>query len=96
MNESNLGRISNAVQAVGMVLLILVVVQPFVSSQTMGTVPSDLSQTIVMIRRAESAGATSSELSGLMTLLNDALELDREVIPSLLPRPGATRSWLSS
>jgi hypothetical protein len=61
------------------IMLILIVV-PFVpvSSQNDVTSRASFSQALVQVQKAELAGATPQEISGLVNLLNRAVELDRE------------------
>lgn len=62
------------------VAVILVAIQPLVTSQDMGNLQPTFGQALVAVRRAESAGATPNEINGLIQLLNKALELNREAL----------------
>ena len=77
-------------------MVALIVVQPFplATSQTIGTIQSSFNQAIVAVHQAESAGATSSEVSELVILLNKALELDREAMTLNAPNEAEQRSEL--
>lgn len=59
-------------------MIFLQLIQPFVViSQTSGSLQPSFKQDIILLRQAESAGATSNELSEPVALLNKALELNR-------------------
>jgi len=59
----------------------LATIQPFTAaSHTIETLQPGFGQTIVALHRAESAGATSSEIAELVVLLNKALELNVEAL----------------
>jgi N-acyl-D-aspartate/D-glutamate deacylase len=69
-----------------LVVLALIAVQPFTAtSQTIGTLQPGFGQTIAALHRAESAGATSSEIAELVALLNRALELNGEALKMSTP-----------
>jgi len=61
-------------------VVVVIAIQPLVTSQTNGTLEPGFSQAIVAVRRAQSAGATPSEVAGLIGLLNKALDLNREAL----------------
>ncbi len=63
-----------------MLAIVLIAILPLVTSQTNETLEPAFSQAIVEVRNAQSAGATSSEVAGLMVLLNKALDLNREAL----------------
>jgi hypothetical protein len=62
------------------VAVILVAIQPLVTSQDTEGLQPTFGQAIAAVRRAESAGATPSEIAGLVQLLNRALDLNREAL----------------
>ena len=92
MNESQLRQISNLAKVVSVLTLILVV-QTATKSQTTSTFPSDLSQTLIMIRNAETSGARQSELSNLTVPLNSAVGLYQEA-DNLSPQKSTERAQL--
>lgn len=64
-----------------LVILSLMMIKPFAAqAQTTGTLQPDFSQAIVALHLAESSGAAPSDVSGLVRLLNKALELNREAL----------------
>lgn len=76
-------------------LLTVVTMQPIaVSSQLQGALQPGFGQAIPAVHRAELAGATSSEVSGLVTQLNKALELNREALMLTGPQDGQARAAL--
>jgi len=48
------------------------------TAQLIGTLEPGFGQAIVTLHKAEASGATPSEVSGLVSLLNKALDLNRE------------------
>ncbi len=60
--------------------VILVALQPLVTSQDTGGLQPTFGQAIETVRRAESAGAPPSEIAGLVLLLNKALDLNRDAL----------------
>lgn len=61
-------------------VVLVIAIQALVTSQTNGTLEPAFSQAIVAVRHAQSAGATPSEVAGLIVLLNKALDLNREAL----------------
>ena len=61
-------------------VVVVIAIQPLVTSQTNGTLEPAFSQAIVAVRHAQSAGATPSQVAGLIGLLNKALDLNREAL----------------
>lgn len=62
-------------------MLALIAIQPLtVTSQTIGALEPRFGETIVALHKAESAGATSSEIAELVVLLNNALALNAEAL----------------
>ena len=62
-------------------MLTIIVIQPWiVTSQTLGPLEQRFGGTIAVLHRAESAGATSTEIESLVVLLNRALELNDEAM----------------
>ena len=80
LNESQLPRIRSSLAITGVfAILFLVATQPSaVTSQISETLQPRFGQAIAALHRAESAGATSGEIGGLVALLNKAIELDTE------------------
>lgn len=64
--------------ALAITIILIVVSFVPVSSQNDMTSPASFSQALVQVQKAELAGATPQEISGLVNLLNRAVELDRE------------------
>ncbi len=64
------------------------IVVPFAASQTTGSLQSGFGQAIQAVNKAESAGATPSELSPLVTQLNEALALNRQALRMNNNSPG--------
>ncbi len=65
-----------------------------VKSQNMGTLQPGFGQTIIVVHKAESAGATSREISVLVGSLNKALEQDREALKLNAPNEAEQRTKL--
>jgi hypothetical protein len=61
-------------------VVLVIAIQPLVTSQTNRTLEPAFSQAIVAVRNAQSAGATPGEVAGLIVLLNKALDLNREAL----------------
>lgn len=81
LNESSLSHtFSTMLTAVFVVLTIIMVQPPVAVSETTGTLQPGFNQAMVELRDAQSAGATPSELSEPVALLNKALELNREAL----------------
>lgn len=80
LNESYLPRIQRRLAMAGAVaVLVLVAFSPLVTmSQTSETLRPAFARAIIAVHHAESAGAPSSEIAGLVALLNKALELNSE------------------
>lgn len=67
-------------------------IQPLtVTSQTFGTLEPGFGGAIVALHRAESAGATSSEVGELVVLLNNALGLNVEALKLNAPEAAQRR-----
>jgi predicted PurR-regulated permease PerM len=67
-------------------MLALISIQSFTAtSQTIGTLQPGFGQTITALHSAESAGATSNEVTELVALLNKALELNGEALKMNTP-----------
>jgi len=64
------------------------------TSQTIDDLQPRFGQALVLVQQAESAGATSTELAELMTLLNDALELNVEALRLTSPSDAQKRAQL--
>ena len=62
------------------ILTLIAIEQSAAAQQITGTLQPGFNQAIAALHRAESAGATSSEVSELVILLNKALELNREAL----------------
>jgi hypothetical protein len=78
-----------------LVILALMMIEPFAAApQTIGTLQPGFGQVIVVLHRAESSEATSSEVSELVTLLNKALELNREALKLNAPDEVGRRAEL--
>jgi hypothetical protein len=80
LDESQLALISRLTRISILALLAVMVisgVQP-ATSQLIGTLDPGFGQAIAALHKAETTGATPSEVSGLVSLLNRALELNRE------------------
>jgi len=60
------------------VLLLIAFRAATVSSQAQGQLPPGFGQALVAVRGAEAAGATPAEVAPLVSLLNNALQLNRE------------------
>lgn len=58
----------------------LIAIQPSAISQTPATPQLSFAQAFIDVRTAEAAGASSSDISGLVALLNKALELNHEAL----------------
>ena len=82
MNESQMAYIHNNVPVSGIVvMLFLIMILPYAAApQPIGTLQPGFGQAIVELHRAESSETTRSEVSGLVVLLNRALELNREAL----------------
>ena len=73
------------------VVLAVIAVEPTaVAPQVIVTLEPDFNQAIVTLHQAESAGATPSEVSELVGLLNRALELNREALEPNTPNEKRT------
>ncbi|MGA2973227.1 MAG: hypothetical protein ABSE39_11500 [Candidatus Bathyarchaeia archaeon] len=66
-------------------VLALIGIEPSIAAPQIGMLQPGFNQAIVVLHQAESAGATSSEVSELVTLLNRALELNREALQPNTP-----------
>jgi hypothetical protein len=97
LDESQLRGIYN-LWTLGLALSVLsiIILQPLapVTSQKMETQQPDFGKAILLIQKAESAGAPSSEISGLVVLLNKALDLEREALQISGPDEVKRRSEL--
>ena len=71
---------TTAFTAAVLAVLIIITLQPVAVSETTGTLQPGFNQAIVELRDAQSAGATPSELTEPVALLNKALELNREAL----------------
>jgi len=71
---------TTAFTAAVLAVLIIITLQPVAVSETTGTLQPGFNQAIVELRDAQSAGATPSELTEPVALLNQALELNREAL----------------
>ena len=91
MNESQLHQLHNLAKIAAILLLILAI-QPSGGSQT-STLAAGFSQALIIVREAEAAGATPSELSGLTAPLNDAVTLYRQAV-NLSPQKSAEQAQL--
>jgi hypothetical protein len=65
-----------------------------VKSQNIETLQPGFGQTIIAVHRAESAGATSREISVLVASLNTALEQDREALKLNAPNEAEQQAEL--
>ena len=61
-----------------LVVVSFIAVQAFAASQTVETLQPGFGQAIVAVHSAEMAGATPSDISDLVSLLNKALEMNQE------------------
>ena len=89
--------IHNKLPIIGVLaVLVILAIRPLTpaTSQTVGTLQPGFGQAIVVLNRAESAGATSSEVSKLVALLNKALELNREALKLNATDEAETRAAL--
>jgi predicted PurR-regulated permease PerM len=79
-----------------LVILTILAILPVapVKSQNVGTVQSSFGQALIAVQRAESAGATSTEISTLVASLNTALEQDREALKLNAPNEAEKRAEL--
>jgi hypothetical protein len=97
LNESQLRTLTKlAVTFATFATLLLIIFNPLVISAQQ---PSELSQrgfeqALAAIQVAESAGATTSEVSPLVTMLNNALQLDHEALNLTPPEEGGRRTQL--
>jgi len=96
LNESQMTRIHNIMPITGIVVILaLILIEPFAAApQSIGTLEPGFGQAIVVLRRAESSEATSNEVSELVTLLNKALELNREALKLNAPNGVGRRAEL--
>ena len=68
-----------------LVIASFIAVQSFVASQTVVTLQPGFEQAIIAVRSAEMAGAAPNDISGLVSLLNKALEINHEALQSNTP-----------
>ncbi len=96
LNECQMAPVHNNVPIIGLlVILTLVVIEPFAAApQTLETLQPRFGQAIVALHRAETSGASSSEVSELVALLNKALELNREALKHNAPDEVGRRAEL--
>jgi len=97
LNEFQLRTLTKvAVTIATFVTLLLITFNPLATSAQQ---PSELSQqgferALTAIQSAESAGATTSEVSPLVTMLNNALQLEQEALNLTAPEEGGRRTQL--
>ncbi len=77
-------------------VVVVIAFQPLVTPQTNGPLEPAFSQAIIAVRNAQSAGATPSEVAGLIVLLNKALDLNREALKLNTTDESQKRTALSS
>jgi len=75
-------------------LLLLAAGSIVASSQAVDDLEQRIGQAIVLVRQAESAGATSSEIGELVTRLNTALQLNEEAAKLTSPDDAERRAGL--
>ena len=68
-----------------LVIASFIAVQSFVASQTVVTLQPGFEQAIIAVHSAETAGAAPNDISGLVSLLNKALEINHEALQSNTP-----------
>ena len=76
--ESGMLRIRKIPILALLVVVSFIAVQAFAASQTVETLQPGFGQAIVAVHSAEMAGATPSDISDLVSLLNKALEMNQE------------------
>ena len=80
MNEPRLPRIHKIPILALLAIVSFIAVQSFAASQTIGTLQPGFGQALADVRSAEMAGATPGDISGLLSLLNKAIELNHEAL----------------
>jgi hypothetical protein len=72
----------------------IILASPFVSSQTLPTLQPGFGQALQAVQNAESAGASPSDIANLVSLLNKALDLNREALMLNGTDDSQTRAYL--
>lgn len=83
------------VAVLALATLLLIGAHPMTArSQTLDELHPRLAQALVLVQRAESAGATPGEVAGLVMLLNSVLELNEEALKLTSPSGAKRRAEL--